>query len=1046
MSTKLIYSLSDENPDLQKQIGCMNGFFQLFDRHRYLASGRVNSHSQKGLPPPGQNDNQAVEPDVRLEKASEKNAKKKVVKEKQRNSTESPRVSVSSSCSSTFSSVEYKTSQQEPSPSSQATFVETPPRNQPAKQLVGSTQLSRKSLDLRDVVKDSMHREARGLLVKTTTKEAAFHTLKYIDSPRPSEPAKSVKPKISGLNESFRVFGRRSTEGPRNSHEGRDDRVLSRPKDLRRLSYDGKELQDTLKSTAKFKELPRLSLDSRQSSIRGSNSEAKSAYLLNDLRMEKRNCVESTAVLQEPGSSKRASSVIAKLMGLVEPMPTTDDLSSRHNTLETEKSDPLSKSSGATNINRHDHFSGSPKNFQKDPTSQMKNGGSVAKITANQKIPMETAPWRQPHGNKGSQPPAFKCYETPTKVPTTPLTVYGEIEKRLADLEFKKSGKDLRALKQILEAMQKTKDTLDNKKDKKFMSGASDNGSDHSSNLGSSQRNLQSNTSTSPTAKGFRAPKHYNSPIVVIKPTKLLGKNTPPACNISSIDNLHDSSNPRTRNSAENRNVSVEKRVTKHLNPRNTQVTDAFNRHHSSQDKNNTKTTRSAQNSKMTHSDSEENSASSGTMSPRLQQRRFGLDKQSAPASPDSSRTRRQLSRQPIECSSPGRKCRPKPSNMQRDNNQLCGTRTYSRDLCYQDNSISLQSESSISLASDVDNEVTSIMRADKISSIYCERNGLKPKNPTVGFTVNRTMTETGKATSEQPSPVSVLDAFYRDESPSPVKKKSNAFKDDETPCPNEVDWELMDIYQPSNGRKSNLSSEVDYKTLAYIWAQTTQEMNCTDLEQIIANNAVICDSTNPDHIYISDILSASNLFRKFESDWMDIQFYSSYQLINPNMFFALEQLTARTQLSHNEHRNEKSQLQKNDKKVNRKLVFDVVNEILVNKFVETNLFMQWLSPDKVKWKRPNGQQLLKDLCSEIDQLQGNSSSSSLDENGLGSIICEDMTQWPMNLSDYGREIPAVVLDVERLIFKDLINEVLSDKAAIMPCRSGGHCRQLFPK
>lgn len=39
-------------------------------------------------------------------------------------------------------------------------------------------------------------------------------------------------------------------------------------------------------------------------------------------------------------------------------------------------------------------------------------------------------------------------------------------------------------------------------------------------------------------------------------------------------------------------------------------------------------------------------------------------------------------------------------------------------------------------------------------------------------------MVEPTIATLEQPSPVSVLDAaFYRDESPSPVKKISNAFK-----------------------------------------------------------------------------------------------------------------------------------------------------------------------------------------------------------------------------------------------------------------------------
>lgn len=51
MSAKLLRSLTDENQDLQKQIGCMNGIFQLFDRHHFLNGRRVNSHSNKRLPP-----------------------------------------------------------------------------------------------------------------------------------------------------------------------------------------------------------------------------------------------------------------------------------------------------------------------------------------------------------------------------------------------------------------------------------------------------------------------------------------------------------------------------------------------------------------------------------------------------------------------------------------------------------------------------------------------------------------------------------------------------------------------------------------------------------------------------------------------------------------------------------------------------------------------------------------------------------------------------------------------------------------------------------
>lgn len=50
MAAKLLHALADENPDLHKQIGCMTGIFQLFDRHHVIAGRRI---TQKRLPPPG---------------------------------------------------------------------------------------------------------------------------------------------------------------------------------------------------------------------------------------------------------------------------------------------------------------------------------------------------------------------------------------------------------------------------------------------------------------------------------------------------------------------------------------------------------------------------------------------------------------------------------------------------------------------------------------------------------------------------------------------------------------------------------------------------------------------------------------------------------------------------------------------------------------------------------------------------------------------------------------------------------------------------------
>lgn len=47
MAAKLLHSLADENPDLQKQIGCMTGIFQLFDRNHILTPRRI---THKRLP------------------------------------------------------------------------------------------------------------------------------------------------------------------------------------------------------------------------------------------------------------------------------------------------------------------------------------------------------------------------------------------------------------------------------------------------------------------------------------------------------------------------------------------------------------------------------------------------------------------------------------------------------------------------------------------------------------------------------------------------------------------------------------------------------------------------------------------------------------------------------------------------------------------------------------------------------------------------------------------------------------------------------------
>ncbi|KAE9466621.1 hypothetical protein C3L33_01464, partial [Rhododendron williamsianum] len=228
MSAKLPHSLMDENPDFQKQIGCMSGIFLMFDRRYFLSGGRITSHNHKRLPPgvllyalqTGANAclgiidaltsfpysqflRRNVVKVVTMEWNRTEKHLEKGVKEKRRVSSESSTTSFSSS------SVHL------PSPQNLS-------RIPPVKHPDPSPHLRQQSTDLRDVVEDVVCKETHELSVKTTTKaKGVSRVVKNVDSPRP-------------------------------------------PKDAPRFSYDERVSRDKWKSATKLKELPRLSLDSRR--------------------------------------------------------------------------------------------------------------------------------------------------------------------------------------------------------------------------------------------------------------------------------------------------------------------------------------------------------------------------------------------------------------------------------------------------------------------------------------------------------------------------------------------------------------------------------------------------------------------------------------------------------------------------------------------------------------------------------------------------------------------------------------------------------------
>ncbi|KAK1555224.1 hypothetical protein Q3G72_023615 [Acer saccharum] len=1003
MSTKLLYSLSEENPDLQKQIGCMNGIFNIFDRHRRFAHKRL---------PPGQNDNHEIKPHSASQRPKDK-IPKNTVKEKKNISTESSRTSFSSSsCSSSLSSIECNKQQSQP---------ETSPYGQPS----DSSQLSQQHVDLRDVVNDSMHREARELSIKTATKaNAGGQTLKYMDSPRPVH---LQQPKT--VNESFRVLPNKLRETPL-----RKDGFT--PKDAPRFSYDGRESRDAFKSTIKIKELPRLSLDSRERSMRSSNIEMKSNNHFGDLQRRNGKPNDILDQQQEPGSYKRPSSVVAKLMGLEafpEPMLANGNQHGQMQTFPDVECDSFSRSSRPADEIKQNRISDSPRNSRKEPVSpRTRNADSIKKPIANSKFPIETAPWRQPDGNKG-QTPTSKSQETPAKPWNSPLSVYGEIEKRLAQLEFKKSGKDLRALKQILEAMQKTKEMFESRKDQasNFVSQTGNNSSVYqSSKLDVKDDNPSYTTFTS-------SPKCFKSPIVIMKAAKSIEKAGDSVSSANLTENLSGLQRLRIGDSVDNRKDAVDKRTTKDQTPKTIQLREPSSRLLHPKNKNNsTETLRSAQTSKSPYPTIRKNKSakSSELMNPRLQQKKLGFEKQSHPTYPLSDR------RQVKESSSPRRKSGPKSPNLQQKGTQSYYISNDARDFRHQDDTASLKSESNISMVSHIESEVTSTDRSDKVGDSF-QQHGLK--DPETWYTEDRSTIEPAKVGGQQPSPVSVLDAtFYRDEPPSPVKKISHVFNDDEALNSDEAEWRLMDFNHSPSSRKPSFSSENDYGKV-----QNLMHIYPTHKDSIIDEIALINNSTDPDNRYISEILLASGLLRDVESDFMSFQLHPSGHLINPNLFLVLEQNQESTRLLNAEHKDKKTiHSETTNEKDHRKLIFDTVNEILVHKLSLEGSSKQWVSPSKLVGKRPRQQQLLRDLCKEVDRLQANNSNCSLDdeEDCLTSIIWEDFMHGSINWTDCQSEISWLALDVERLIFKDLITEIVRDETTSLHCQPGRHCRQLF--
>ncbi|KAI3762003.1 hypothetical protein L1987_52426 [Smallanthus sonchifolius] len=278
----------------------------------------------------------------------------------------------------------------------------------------------------------------------------------------------------------------------------------------------------------------------------------------------------------------------------------------------------------------------------------------------------------------------------------------------------------------------------------------------------------------------------------------------------------------------------------------------------------------------------------------------------------------------------------------------------------------------------------------------------------------DKPMVELVKLTTEQASPVSVLDAFYVEDMPSPVKKKPNAFNDYDNLRIDETEWNQVGIY--------NLVTHTDAGEF-----HQTELLNSADGE--IAKSP--CKRTNVDHNYIREILLASGFLKDPDSAIRIAELHSTGSLIKPELFHILEKTK--------DECHKKNPRSKSNENVRRKLIFDSVNDILFHKLAMSSL------SGKRCGRSVDGEKLLTELWLEIDSLQSSSERGIYDEDDEVKVhVSADVNKNSQDWNMYCYEVPSLVLDIERLIFKDLIDEIVNADARGVQDGLGRHCRRLF--
>jgi Domain of unknown function (DUF4378) len=222
--------------------------------------------------------------------------------------------------------------------------------------------------------------------------------------------------------------------------------------------------------------------------------------------------------------------------------------------------------------------------------------------------------------------------------------------------------------------------------------------------------------------------------------------------------------------------------------------------------------------------------------------------------------------------------------------------------------------------------------------------------------------------------------------------------------------WE--DSWNPTSLRATPPSKQIKSENIETLIQKLEQlslvkeKLPCDD--QIMPYNP-----QNKDHRYIREILAAAGFLDKDLSSFLLPQ-QAEYP-INPDLFFVLEQT-------------------KSENKVHRRLTFDLVNEIVGEK-LERSTSPMMCSELHIYTRKVGGEQLLKELCTELDKIQtrvmkgiASDGADETEEEEL-EISCEEAFLQMRGWDKFETELQGMVLEIERSVFKDLVDEIIESES-----------------